>query len=60
MKHYLHTLTNPEGAETTVLRREDGAQIPMDEANPDYRAYLAWLEEGNTPEPWEPSTTPEP
>jgi len=22
--------------------------------------YLAWLEEGNTPEPWEPSTTPEP
>lgn len=52
MKHYLHTLTNPEGAEITVLRREDGAQIPMDEANPDYRAYLAWLEEGNTPEPW--------
>ncbi len=60
MKHYLHTLTNPEGIEITVLRREDGAQIPMDEANPDYRAYLAWLEEGNTPEPWEPSTTPEP
>lgn len=52
MKHYLHTTTNPEGASVTVLRREDGAQIPMDEANPDYCAYLAWLEEGNTPEPW--------
>lgn len=52
MKHYLHTTTNPEGATVTVLRREDGAQIPTDEANPDYCAYLVWLEEGNTPAPW--------
>jgi hypothetical protein len=23
----------------------------MDEANTDYQAYLAWVEEGNTPQP---------
>lgn len=25
--------------------------IPMDEQNSDYQAYLAWLAEGNIPEP---------
>jgi hypothetical protein len=28
------------------------AFISIDEASRDYRSYLAWLAEGNTPEEW--------
>lgn len=35
----------------TVLRLADNAFIPFDEGNTDYRAYLAWLAEGNEPLP---------
>ena len=26
----------------------------QDESNSDYQQYLEWLEEGNSPEPWQP------
>ena len=34
-----------------VLFIADNAFIPFDPDNTDYQAYLAWVAEGNTPEP---------
>jgi len=34
-----------------VIRIADNAFIPFAEDNTDYQAYLAWVAEGNTPEP---------
>lgn len=34
-----------------ILKINGNVVIPFDEANTDYQEYLAWLAEGNTPEP---------
>ena len=44
---------------TSIKRLSDGAFIPNDPGNRDYRDYLEWLEAGNTPEP-APAPSPPP
>jgi hypothetical protein len=39
------------GAAQCITRISDSALIPFDPANTDYQAYLAWVEQGNTPLP---------
>lgn len=37
-----------------VIRTADGASIPDDPKNRDWRIYQAWLRAGNTPDPADP------
>lgn len=43
---------------TFGVLRNDGAQIPRDNTNRDYIAFLKWVVEGNTPDPADPEPVP--
>ena len=47
-------------SQTIIVRDEDGAFIPFDEANVDYQDYQAWLDEGNAPTPYTPPPAAKP
>ena len=34
----------------SIIRKEDGAMIPKDEANTDYQEFLQWKADGGVPE----------
>ena len=45
-------VNDPNGKLANIVQRlSDTAFIPFDEANTDYREYLKWVAEGNTPLP---------
>ena len=47
------TISLKAEADAVLLTHEDGSMTSFlfDKNNPDYQAYLKWLEEGNTPLP---------
>ena len=46
------------GYDFNIINLTNDTVFPPDTSNTDYREYLAWLAEGNTPEPAdEPETT---
>lgn len=61
----IYTLQAPflNNSDAGVTRsNEDGtiSSIPLNPANTDYQAYLAWVAEGNTPNPYVPPPEPAP
>lgn len=57
--NYTYTYTYTLISNSTAVQRSDGAIIPADPGNTDYRAYLAWVAGGNSASP-APVPTPQP
>ena len=49
MQYKLQNNAQNEAVAVTIVGQN--ISIPFDPANTDYQAYLAWLAEGNVPEP---------
>lgn len=47
----MYKLQEFNGEVVAIKRVSDAVSIPMISDNTDYQTYLAWLAEGNTPEP---------
>ena len=46
----MYKLFDYDNKTVSIKRLPDNVSIPLDPANADYQEYLAWIEEGNTPE----------
>ena len=52
-KYKLYIRTNKQEPDAALLYNEDGSitSFIFDDNSNEYRTYLRWIEEGNTPEP---------
>ena len=55
MMSIFYLMDGRDGQQVVMVRGDIVSFVPADEANPDYVAYLEWVAEGNTPEPWPPA-----
>jgi hypothetical protein len=60
MFFYLDETKRGETTRHIFQRRENGAiwTFPLTEDNPNTPMFLAWVAEGNEPEPWVPESEP--
>ena len=55
-KFYLRRTVGVLGEIIESVIADDGRQFSVTEENADYRSYLAWLDEGNEPQEWNPES----
>tara|TARA_R100000322_G_scaffold28985_1_gene18727 strand:- start:35 stop:208 length:174 start_codon:yes stop_codon:yes gene_type:complete len=51
LKNKTDGITGITSEDNVIIRKADNAAIPKDKENIDYLEYLAWVAEGNTPDP---------